>query len=493
MTIGSSRPSRPSRASDRVDQRAARQPGPALAWSIANTALARFGTLAIGIALARMLGPEEFGTYAVAFVALMAILSFNELGVSLAVVRWQTDPAEIAPTVTTISLGMSAVLTALAVLVGPAFARAMGDPGAGVLVQLLSLCVLINGAVATPAALMQRLFRQDQRMVADQVNVWVGAGVSLAVAATGVGAAALVAGRLAGAGLSALLFWHYSPLPYRLGWDREQARHLIVFGLPLAGASVIVFMVGFVDQLVVGHVLGSVALGAYVLAANLAMWPVSMFSQPLRSVAPALFARLQEQPHRMGPAFGQVLRPLAAVAVPACLAIAVTAPQIVAFVYGPDWAPAAEVLRWLALLALLRILFELSYDYLVVCGRSGTILRLQVAWIVALVPVLWVAVEEAGLRGAGLAMVAVAAVISLPLYLHALRGAGVPPGRVLASCARAVLASALLVAGAVLVCSRVPSTFGALAVVGSATVATAGALLWLDRDGLAVFRLGRAP
>ena len=75
----------------------------ALGWSFLSNAGARFGTLAIGVLLARLLGPHAFGTFAVALVALLAVLSFNELGVSLAIVRWQGDPAEIAPTVTTLS------------------------------------------------------------------------------------------------------------------------------------------------------------------------------------------------------------------------------------------------------------------------------------------------------------------------------------------------------------------------------------------------------
>ena len=37
----------------------------------------------------------------------------------------------------------------------------------------------------------------------------------------------------------------------------------------------------------VGNVLGATALGYYVLAYNLSGWPVGMFSQPVRSVAPA--------------------------------------------------------------------------------------------------------------------------------------------------------------------------------------------------------------
>ena len=41
-------------------------------------------------------------------VALLAVLTFNELGVSLAIVRWPGDPRAIAPTVTTISIASSA-------------------------------------------------------------------------------------------------------------------------------------------------------------------------------------------------------------------------------------------------------------------------------------------------------------------------------------------------------------------------------------------------
>ena len=128
--------------------------------------------------LARVLGPEEFGTFAVAFVALMAVLGFNDLGVSLAIVRWQDDPADIAPTVNTISIVSSPCSPPAVVVAAGPFARAMGDPDAAPLVRLLSLCVLINGVVATPAAVMQRFFRQDQRTYADQVNVWLGRGVA---------------------------------------------------------------------------------------------------------------------------------------------------------------------------------------------------------------------------------------------------------------------------------------------------------------------------
>ncbi|WP_447646070.1 oligosaccharide flippase family protein [Nocardioides zeae] len=94
--------------------------GRALGFSAANTTLSKLAGLVVGIALARLLGPSEFGTYAVAFVALMVVLSLNDLGVSLAIVRWPDDPRRIAPTVASLSVLSSAMLAlGLAAAAGP--------------------------------------------------------------------------------------------------------------------------------------------------------------------------------------------------------------------------------------------------------------------------------------------------------------------------------------------------------------------------------------
>ncbi|WP_209020566.1 lipopolysaccharide biosynthesis protein [Nocardioides sp. 1609] len=467
--------------------------GRALAWSLANTVVARVGTMAVGVVLARLLGPAEFGTYAVAFVALVALLSFNELGVSLAIVRWPDDPVAIAPTVTAVSVLTSLALTGAAWVAAPWFAEAMGDPGATGVVRLLSLCVLVNGVVATPAALLQRAFRQDQRMVADQVNVWVGAGVSVGLAVAGCGAWSLAYGRLAGSLLSAVLLVRYSPLPLRVGLDRDHLRGLLAFGLPLAGASVVVFVVGFVDQLVVGMVLGPVLLGYYVLAVNLAGWPVSMFSQPLRSVAPALFSRLRHDPDRMRGDLQRVLRPLAVVSVPLCGLLAVAAEPVVRFVYGAPWAPAAEALRWLAVLAAVRILTELAYDYLVVLGRSRALLALQCAWIVALVPAVWLGVRLDGIGGAALALAAVGVLVGLPLYLRELHRAGVEVTGLGRAVRPALLLTAAVASAAALVVGLGAGDLVTLAGCGTGAAVAVAAVLWRHRGDLDVVRGPRVP
>jgi PST family polysaccharide transporter len=460
----------------------------ALAWSLLNTAVSRVGTLGIGIVLARVLGPKEFGTYAVAYIVMIAVMSFNELGVSLAIVRWPSDPKEIAPTVTTISLVSSAVLAGMVFLVAPPFADAMGDPRAVNVIRLLGFSVIVSGAVASPAALLQRQFRQDLRMLIDQVNVWVGAITSVVLALLGSGAMSLAVGRVAGAATSGLLFILYSPEPFRLGFDRSKVGPLLHFGLPLAAASIGVFAVGSIDQFIVGKTLGATALGFYVLAFNLSSWPVTMFSLPLRNVAPAVFSRLQHQPDNMRAALRAIIGVLTAIAVPSCLALSGAAEPIIRLVYGHVWLPAAGVLTWLAILAALRIFFELTYDYLVVIGVSRAILVLQLSWLAALTPALLLGARSFGIAGAAAAQVIVAALVVLPLYLYQFRRVGVPVGLVLRRIGMPVLIGLGVGAGALALSRSGLPDVGSILLSGVLILAGVGGLLYRDRSTLTALR-----
>jgi PST family polysaccharide transporter len=397
--------------------------GRALAMNLVNTLVSRLGTFLIGVALARILGPEEFGTFAVALLALLAVLSFSELGVSLAIVRWPGSPQEIAPTVATVSTLSGAILAVVAVLGAPEFCAAMGAPAATDVVRVLAGSIVLSGLVATPAALMQREFRAGRRMVIDQVVNWLGAGISIAAALAGMGAMSLAAGRVVGALAGAVLFLHAEPI--RFGFDRTLARRLLRYGLPLAGASIVVFSLKFVDQFVVGNMLGPVALGLYVLAFNLSSWPVTVFSQPVRDVSPAAFARLQGDTASLRNAFVSSVALLTAVTLPVCLVLSGAAEPIVSVVYGAEWVPAAAALGWLGVLAGLRIVFELFYDYFVVLGNTRVVFAIQLIWFAALLPALYAGAELAGMAGAAAAQVVVAAGVVLPVYLLQLHRVGI--------------------------------------------------------------------
>jgi PST family polysaccharide transporter len=175
-----------------------------------------------------------------------------------------------------------------------------------------------------------------------------------------------------------------------------------------------------------------------------------------------------------------------------CVAISAAAPEIVSFVYGDKWLPAADILRWLAILAAFRIFFELVYDYLVVVQRSTAILVIQVAWLFALVPGIVFAVHEWGSVGVAATLVVVSAVVSVPMYLVELRRAGVSPKPLAGALAAPLVASGTLIGFAVLVSASVASVLLVLLLIGVAALATVAVLLIQSRRELAVFRVRTA-
>ena len=462
--------------------------GSGFIWSLANAIATKAGTFLIGIVLARVLGPEAFGTYAVALVALLAVLSFNELGVSLAIVRWPGDPRKIAPTVATISTVTSALLAAAAVLAAPLFTSLMGTPEATPVVQLLALNVAIGGMVDTPAALLQRVFDERTRTVIDQTNVWIGAAASVLLALLGLGAMSLAIGRTAGSLISGVLFVMRSPLPLRFGWSREYVRPLLRFGLPLAGTSCIVFFVSYADQLIGGAVLGATALGFYVLAFNLSTWPLSIISQPLRRVAPAAFSALQGDEAAQKRALTALFGAVAAVAMPAFFAMAAAAIPVILFVYGSEWLPASNALVWLVVASCAKVFHELIYDFLVVLGRTGAIFKIQVIGLLVLLPALFIGAHYASLAGLAAAQAAVAALVTLPLYLLQLHRSGFAVSQLFSRLWLPILGAVFWAAAVWYIVQALSNVWIALGIVGIGTLLVIAALLWPRRADISSLR-----
>jgi PST family polysaccharide transporter len=463
----------------------------ALGWNFVNTALSRLGTLGISIMLARLLGPHVFGAYAVALVALYAMQTFNELGMSLAIVRWEADPRDIIPTITTVSVAVSIVTYAGCFWIAPAYASAMGAPSATDVVRVLALAILVDGFCNTPVGLLQRRFQQGKATIATQVGNWTGTGLTVVLALYHYGAMSLAIGQVAGSLVVAIFLIAFAPESLRFGFDPAKARALLRFGLPLSGSALITFAVTSADQIIVGHMLGPTSLAFFVLAFNLSNWPYNMFLGPVRNVAPAVFSRLQHDQSAMRSAFLSAARILTAVSLPICLLIGGSATALVGFVYGARWLPAAQPLIWLAVAGGARILLQLAYDYLVVVGWTRLLLIIQLVWLLALIPCLIGATRAGGIYGAGLAEAGVALLVVLPCYLAALRKAGIglmALGKSLLLPLTAAAAAGLAAVGADML---VPSNLVALAVSGIITIALIGLIVYRMRSTLARLRRPR--
>lgn len=450
--------------------------GKGLRWSLLSTVGAKPVTFAVGIVLARLLTPADFGTFAIASAALLFVMHINDVGLIAAVVQWRGKLAEIAPTATTLAALFSFAIYGVFWFIAPAFARLAGDPQAAPVVRLLTVIILIDGLTAVRSAALMRRFQQDRLAVATLTGVVVVAGTSVGLAVGGAGAYSFAGGQVIGSAVSGVLVIVLAKVPLGFRVNKKVAIHLLRFGLPLAASLGVEAVLMNADYVIVGRVLGVVALGYYLLAFNVSAWMQGIIGTAIRYVSIAAFSRLSDRDtEELSRGVQRAVPLLVSVIAPIVALVTALAPQLISVLYGDKWAPAATALQFLMILAGVRLLTGLALDILTGAGATRSSLWVNVGWAVALIPALVVGTHLGGIRGTAIAHAVVALFVALPLAVVALHRAGVRMAPIPRTLVRP-LAAGVLTAVVTVVVARIT---GPYQIVELAVAGVAGLLCYI--------------
>lgn len=421
--------------------------GRGLRWALLGNLATKIGSFAMSLVLARLLTPEDFGLYAVALAATAFVMHVNDVGIIAATVQWRGRLAAMAPTATTLAVLFSAGWYAVFWVAAPAYASLAGSPQATPVVRLLTAVILIDGLTAVRVAALQRRFQHDRLTVAIATGFVANATVAITLAARGAGPYSFAWGQLAASLVTATLVLAWARVPYRFGLRREIAARLVRFGVPLAAGLGVESVLLYADSVIVGNILGATALGFYLLAFNVSSWVPGLVSTAVRWVSIPSFSRLAEQGgDALAVGVRRSLTALLTAVLPIAVLLATLAPTLVIFLYGPRWSPAGEVLRFLAISMVARVLINLAVDILASLGATRSTLVQYLCWAAVLIPALLVGARLGGIRGAAIAHAVVAILVAVPLAVLALHRAGVRLAPALPTTVRPLLGGVLSLA-----------------------------------------------
>lgn len=397
-----------------------------LRWSLLGMIATKVGSFAMGVVLARLLNPDDFGIYAIALAALAFLMCVKDIGLTTAVVNWRGDTERMLPTATLLAALFSVAIYVILWVAAPPFATVGGSPQAAPVLRLLAVVIVIDGLASVRSAVLMRSFKQDKLTLANMAGFVVNAALAIALAVAGAGAFSFAGGQVAGAFVTGMVVLIYAKMPFRLGFDRAVARQLMRFGIPLAASLGVEALLINSSFVIVGSVVHATALGFFLLAFNISSWVQGTFGTAIRYVSVAGFSRLAE--HKEGVLSSGVQKsvPLLVTGlVPIAVLLATLAGPLIVALYGQEWAPAAPVLQFLAALTVVRMLTSLAMDILMGAGATRWTLWLNVGWAAFLVPALFVGTHLGGIIGAAVAHAIVGVLVALPLAMWALHRAGV--------------------------------------------------------------------
>ena len=450
--------------------------------------LLRLANVLLTAVVARILSPHDFGVFAVALTAYVIVSSIAELGVSSCLIRADLDIDSLAPTVATIAFLSSAILAGAMVAFARPIAAALGSAAAVGPIRAMSVAVLCTGVFAVPYSQMVRDFRQDKIFLANAISFVPSTVLLIVLAKSGSGAMAFAWSRVAGQFVLGSVLIATAPRHYRPGLTRSALSVIFRFGIPLAGANFINYVLLNVDYAFVGHLMGAAALGVYMLAFTAASWPYGVLGSVINGVSMPAFSRVKQDPALLKNAMATALRAVSLVVMPMCAITMALARPIVLTLYGAKWAASANVLVVLSLYGAASIVCLLFANMLTSLGRTKFLLLLQLIWIGALVPAMALGVRADGIVGAAYAHVAVIVPIVLPSYLLALKRV---TGVRLTALARAALPALLASAAAALAAHGAAAQFSRPLVQLAAGLAAGGLVYVICAGRQAIATLGR--
>ena len=326
-------------------------------------ALAQFASRGLGyvttLILAKLLAPSMFGLIGMAMLAINALALFQDIGFESALIYRRKD-VDVASHTAFITVIISSVLiTILAVGLAPVIAGFFRQPEVIPLLQVLSLTVLITSFGRVPLVLLSRELDFRRRLFPELTASVVASIAAIILAFRGLGVWSLVWREIIRAVLVTALVWFVSPYRPRWQFSRTTAVELFSYGKHIMSTQGLIFLITNVDNVVVGRILGSAALGIYSFAYNTTNQPATQITGVISQVMFPAFSRMADG----DPAQARILRAryylviiryVTWVTAPITAAMIFFAPAFINGLYGEAWAAAIIAIQLLAVYGFIR-------------------------------------------------------------------------------------------------------------------------------------------
>ena len=370
-------------------------------WSLVGYGFNLLFRLGSNLVLTRLLAPEFFGLLAIATMVMVGIAMLTDFGLKQSVVQSKRgDDPEFLNTVWVTQIVRGLVLWLIALIVAAAIYIAhrsgliagrsvYAEPDLPFVLAALSPILVFGGFQSTKLYQAARNLALRRLIEIEIVTQAAGLICTVSWALIDRSVWAMVAGMLCTFGLSALLSHVWLPgVANRFRWNAAAAAEIHFIGKWIFLSSILGFLVGNGDRILLGAFLSSSMLGVYVLAFIMFSAVDQILSRIIAEIAfPALSEVARGRSAELQRRYYQFHALIAALSYFGAGVLLVLGDRIVQVLYDARYADAGWMLQILSV-ALLAAPFRIAIHCFIVLGKpqlmsSATAIRL-VAMVVAI-------------------------------------------------------------------------------------------------------------
>lgn len=383
------------------------------------------------VVLALFLDPSEIGTMSAMLLVIWFTQYIADGGMSPAIIHHEKNDPGILNILFYINVGIATFLYFLSLLLAEPISGIFDEPRMIEYMPVALISMFVTSFGNQFKVILMKFLRFDLIAGQEMVGMTVNSVVSISMAWQGYGVWSMVIGHVSGVitGNIVLIANAWSFWRPGLHVSTRGLAPYLRFGLFQLGERFSLFLNTRLDQIIIGAVLGTYALGIYTIAHNLVISPTIRVNQIISSVMLPVFAKVQSDLEIIRKGYLKLVKLVTLINTPVMLGIALTAPLFIPILFNENWIDSIYIIQILSLYSLIRSTGSPAGSLQLALGRADLGFKWNVALVFISAPVLYLGATLNGIDGVSYALVAMHASLFVPYWILMIKPLIGPPAR----------------------------------------------------------------
>lgn len=356
-------------------------------WSAADTFLGQGVTFIVGLVLARILSPEEYGLIGIVTIFTTIMLGFVDSGFSNALIRKHEVSDEDYSTLFFFNLVVSIIMFALLYIGAPAIAYFFERPQLVLLTRVMGLLLIFQAISIVQYTILSRKIDFKTKTKASIISAISSGVIGIGMALTGFGVWSLVSQQLSRQFIYSICLWIFNKWWPKLKLSIDSFKYMWGFGWKLMLSSFLDRVWTQLYQAVVGKYYSPATLGQYTRAKEYASIFSSNLTSIVQRVSYPVLSQVQDDKERLVSAYRRVIKATMFVTAIIMLSMGAVSEPLLYCLIGPQWHEAAVYLPLICVSMSLYPLHAINLNMLQVQGRTDIYLYIEIIKkIIAVLP-----------------------------------------------------------------------------------------------------------
>lgn len=378
------------------------------------TRILAFGKIAV---LARVLTPAQFGIFGIASLILGLLEMLTETGINVFLIQIKKDLNEYINSAWVVSIVRGVIIGFIVLILSPLIILFFNIPEALNILMLISVVPIIRGFINPSVIKLQKELQFNKEFWYRSLIFLFDAVISVFLAVTTQSVYSLVWGLIAGAILEVILsFIIIRPLP-RWRINKEYFSEIFQKGKWVTAYGFFNYIAQEGDNILVGKLLGSSALGIYQMAYKISILPISEVTDVVSKVVFPIYSRIEDNKRRLIKAFLKSTLVVSLLTILIGTILYLFTEEIVLLILGKSWLVSVPVLKVLAIYGVLRAIFGSASALFLGVGKQKYVTIMTLGRFLGLALTIIPFVSIFGLIGAAFSAL-FSVIVEIPIIIY---------------------------------------------------------------------------